>query len=172
MGTDAPQTDSPASPATAARMSSHLAIEVVPEEDADRLRSDSPVVKGGPGAGETAREPPSPKLTGAMVKSLKINDFQMLGKLGAGGFGTVMLARKKATNTLYALKMISKSRMARKGFAEQVIAESEAMQALTHPFIVRLFGAFHDAARVYFLLEFAPAGDMHAHAPSCQCQQT
>jgi serine/threonine protein kinase len=87
-----------------------------------------------------------------------LNDFHVMCRLGHGGFGTVMLVRKKTSHALYAMKMMSKHRM-RAGFAENVISECEAMQALRHPFIVRLYGAFHDAARVCFLLEVGAARD-------------
>ena len=35
--------------------------------------------------------------------ALKISDFQVLSKLGEGGFGTVLLAKKKSSGKLYAV---------------------------------------------------------------------
>ena len=104
-------------------------------------------------------------LSVSAVKSLSINDFTVMCQLGQGGFGTVMLARKKTSSTLYAMKMIAKNRMAKRNFADLIIAEAEAMQTLKHPFIVRLYGAFHDAARVYFLLEVREFADQNRPPP-------
>lgn len=36
-----------------------------------------------------------------------------------------------------------------------------------HPNILRLYGYFHDAARVYLILEFAPKGELYGELQRC-----
>lgn len=73
-------------------------------------------------------------------KHLDISDFTILSKLGEGGFGTVLLVRKKNTGKLYALKVLVKKNMTRSGDAQRAISESLAMQEVKHPFIVQVRG--------------------------------
>ena len=84
----------------------------------------------------------------------------MISKLGEGGFGTVMLVRKKTSGTLFALKLLAKRRMTRRGVAENVISESESLQQIRHPFVVALHYAFQDHSCVYFVLEHVAGGDL------------
>ena len=72
-------------------------------------------------------------------------------RLGEGGFGTVMLVRKKNSGKLFALKMLEKSRMTKRGIADRVISESVSLQQIRHPFVVTLHYAFQDKSRVYFV---------------------
>lgn len=36
-----------------------------------------------------------------------------------------------------------------------------------HPNILRLYGYFHDSARVYLILEFAPKGELYGELQRC-----
>ena len=45
----------------------------------------------------------------------------------------------------------------------QVLVESECMQSLGHPFIMRLHGAFQDAQHFFFVLEYLEGGDLFEH---------
>ncbi|KAJ1638759.1 kinase-like domain-containing protein [Pavlovales sp. CCMP2436] len=125
----------------------------------DRLRSHS-------GGTHVSSEPefmdlgrPGPRAE----KTLTIDEFQVLSKLGEGGFGTVLLVRKKSSGKLYALKVLVKKNMTKSGDAQRAISESMAMQDLKHPFIVQLHYAFQDKKHVYFVLEFVGGGDLFSH---------
>ena len=66
----------------------------------------------------------------------------MLGALGEGGFGSVLLVRRKDDDvgTLLAMKVVSEQHLSRKAIA-RTISEVEAMKALAlqpHPFIAPL----------------------------------
>jgi len=95
--------------------------------------------------------------------SLSISDFDVLSKIGEGGFGTVLLVRKKNTGKLYALKVLMKRNMKRSGDARRAISESAAMQEIKHPFVVTLHFAFQDTNHIYFVLEFVGGGDLYSH---------
>jgi len=93
-------------------------------------------------------------------KPTSIEDFTVHGTLGQGGFGTVLLVEETATGEMRALKEISKRNMNSKEHWECVIAESEALQKLRHPLIIKFYDAFQDAAHIYFLLELADGGTL------------
>ena len=95
--------------------------------------------------------------------ALKISDFQVLSKLGEGGFGTVLLAKKKSSGKLYALKVLEKRNMRMRGIAERVIAECETLQRIHHPFVVQMHYAFQDRSRVVFVLEHVAGGDLFTY---------
>ena len=61
----------------------------------------------------------APGGSSAPPAALKISDFQVLSKLGEGGFGTVLLAKKKSSGKLYALKVLEKRNMRMRGIAER-----------------------------------------------------
>ena len=58
---------------------------------------------------------------------LGIGDFAVMGKLGEGGYGTVLLARHKTTHLMYALKMQLKARIQSDIQAERVLSEAQAL---------------------------------------------
>ena len=87
----------------------------------------------------------------------------MLSKLGEGGFGTVLLAKKKSSGKLYALKVLEKRNMRMRGIAERVIAECETLQRIHHPFVVQMHYAFQDRSRVVFVLEHVAGGDLFTY---------
>ena len=100
----------------------------------------------------------NPGLDEAAMASLTA--FQVLHKLGEGGFGKVVLVRKKQTGDIFALKSIDKRRI-KPNALEYVLLESEALQKTHHPFVVRMLGAFQDAHHFFFLLEFVRGGDLY-----------
>jgi len=91
---------------------------------------------------------------------MNVEAFDVLNKIGEGGFGTVLLVRKKDNGKLYALKVLVKKSMKIQD-AERAICESKAMQELQHPFVVELFFAFQDTLHLYFVLEFVAGGDLY-----------
>lgn len=101
-----------------------------------------------------------------MMSDIKLTDFDILGKLGEGGFGTVLLSRLKATGTLVAIKLLLKRNLRTRTQAERVVRESKAMLETGHPYIVQLHGAFQDEQYVYFVLEYMGGGDLFSHMNS------
>jgi aurora kinase A len=100
-------------------------------------------------------------------KQWSFNDFEVGNKLGAGRFGNVFKAREKSTGYTVALKVLRKSELLECGADAQLRREIEIQSELTHPNILRLFGFFHDAKRVYLILEFAPGGELYHHLRKC-----
>lgn len=91
---------------------------------------------------------------------LGIGDFAVMGKLGEGGYGTVLLARHKTTNLMYALKMQLKARIQSDTQADRVLSEAQALHEVQHPFIVSMLGAFQNHSHIFFALEYVGGGDL------------
>ena len=126
---------------------------------------ESSKLSGASSAGERSFPGGSPTLKGSVgsaksVIGLTINDFAVLGKLGEGGYGTVLLARHKATNMMSALKMMLKANVQTDGQADRVLAEARVLGEIKHPFIVSMFGVFQDELNIYFALEYIGGGDL------------
>lgn len=87
-----------------------------------------------------------------------LNDFDIGRPLGCGKFGNVYLAREKSSKFIVALKVLFKSAIKESNIEHQVRREIEIQIHLRHPNILRMYGYFHDNARIYLILEYAPKG--------------
>lgn len=92
---------------------------------------------------------------------MTIADFDIGRSLGTGKFGNVYLAREKCSKFIIALKVLYKSQLDKANVVHQLKREVEIQSHLRHPNIVRLYGYFHDEARVYLILEYAPGGELY-----------
>jgi len=96
-------------------------------------------------------------------KKLTIDDFTLLKVVGKGSYGTVMLARKKDTQEVLAIKMLKKSYLKKRKQEAHTKTERFILETINHPFIVNLKYAFHNAEKLYFALEFWPGGELFFH---------
>ena len=94
-------------------------------------------------------------------KVWSLNDFEIGKPLGKGKFGSVYLAREKKSKFIVALKILFKSQLVKSNVEHQLRREIEIQSHLRHPHILRLYGYFHDATRIFLILEFAPRGEMY-----------
>jgi len=71
-------------------------------------------------------------------------DFEQIKVIGRGGFSRVVLARKKDTGRLYALKIMKKERIHKEKKLKPILSERYIMEKLRarHPFIIKLNWAF------------------------------
>lgn len=96
------------------------------------------------------------KLTLSETLSTTLQDFIPLKVLGTGTFGTVFLCQNVKSNSLFAMKSISKSTIAKYGISSNILSEKKTIMYMNHPFIVNLFKTYKSETRVYFLLEYVP----------------
>nr|AAI69141.1 aurora kinase A [Xenopus tropicalis] len=89
-----------------------------------------------------------------------LEDFEIGRPLGKGKFGNVYLARERESKFILALKVLFKTQLEKAGVEHQLRREVEIQSHLRHPNILRLYGYFHDAARVYLILDYAPGGEL------------
>lgn len=96
----------------------------------------------------------------------ELSNFDIGRPLGRGKFGNVYLAREKDTKFVVALKVLFKKQIQRDNVEHQVRREIEIQSHLRHPNILRLYGFFHDPARIYLILEYAPKGALYKELQS------
>jgi aurora kinase len=86
--------------------------------------------------------------------------FEVGRPLGKGKFGRVYLVRHRASGYISALKALNKDEIIQEGAEKHVRREIEVHSNLRHPGVLRFHGWFHDARRVFLLLEFAMGGEL------------
>ena len=92
-----------------------------------------------------------------------MSDYDKIKVIGKGGFAEkVYLVRKKDTGSLYAIKTMSKKFiLEEQGRYEQVFGELRVMRRLTsHPFVIKLFWAFHSDEYLHFVVDFCSGGEL------------
>lgn len=90
-----------------------------------------------------------------------LNDFEIGKPLGRGKFGSVYLAREKKTKYIVAIKVLQKSQLTKAGVEHQLRREIEIQSHLRHRNILRMYGYFYDAKRIYLILEYSPGGELY-----------
>jgi len=96
-------------------------------------------------------------------KPLSVDAFTLGKTLGTGAFGRVRFVTHKATNNFYALKTLKKSSIIKMKQVDHIISEKSILQMLNHPFIVNMWGSFHDARYIYMVLEYIVGGEFFTH---------
>ncbi|CAG8447034.1 5599_t:CDS:2 [Ambispora gerdemannii] len=93
---------------------------------------------------------------------ITVNSFHIIKTVGHGAFGVVKLVREKGTGTLYAMKVMRKADMLKKGQEGHVRAERDLLTAAaeTAQWIVRLFYSFQDVDHLYLVMEYMAGGDL------------
>lgn len=95
--------------------------------------------------------------------SLSVKDFNLGKTLGIGSFGRVRFVTYNKTGQHYALKTLKKASIVKMFQVDHVISEKSILQAVKHPFIVNLWGSFHDERYVHLLLEYIVGGEFFTH---------
>ena len=88
-----------------------------------------------------------------------ISELEMLGELGSGASGTVHRARHTATGTIVAVKAVT---ILEKAKRDQVVKELRIMRkhTLGARWLVGMYQAFYEDAKVFTVLEFMDAGSV------------
>ena len=94
-------------------------------------------------------------------KQWSLKDFEIGKPLGRGKFGAVYLAREKASKYIVAIKVLHKSQLVKAGVEHQLRREIEIQSHLRNRNILRMYGYFYDAKRIYLILEYSPGGELY-----------
>mmetsp|Transcript_9191 Transcript_9191/g.28646 ORF Transcript_9191/g.28646 Transcript_9191/m.28646 type:complete len:387 (-) Transcript_9191:8-1168(-) len=98
-----------------------------------------------------------------------VDRFDPIRIIGRGVMGEVSLARCRKDGTYVALKAVSKGYVAKHNDERHLRNERDILAQLRHPFVVRLFGTFQDAQRIYFVLEYVAGGELFAKLQGHRC---
>jgi serine/threonine protein kinase len=94
------------------------------------------------------------------LEKVTINNFSLICVIGKGSYAEVILARKKDTNKIYALKILKKKKIEQKNQNGHVKTERNILIDIQHPFIIKLAYAFQNEKKLYFALEYCPGGEL------------
>ncbi|KAI1162534.1 serine/threonine-protein kinase [Nemania serpens] len=92
---------------------------------------------------------------------LHLGLFEIGKPLGKGKFGRVYLARHRQSGYICALKVLRKDEITREGAEVHVRREIEVHSNLRHPGVLGFYGWFHDAHRIFLILEYAAGGELY-----------
>ncbi|XP_058651630.1 rho-associated protein kinase 2 isoform X4 [Onychostoma macrolepis] len=91
---------------------------------------------------------------------MKPDDFDRVKVIGRGAFGEVQLVRHKASQKVYAMKVLSKFEMIKRSDSAFFWEERDIMAFADSPWVVQLCCAFQDDRSLYMVMEYMPGGDL------------
>jgi serine/threonine protein kinase len=92
-----------------------------------------------------------------------IKDFDLGKTLGTGSFGRVRFCTFKATGEYFAMKQLKKSEIIRLKQVDHMMSEKGILKSMNHPFVVNMYGSFHDPRFLYLVLEYIVGGEFFTH---------
>lgn len=94
--------------------------------------------------------------------SLRVGNYDLLDRLGAGGMGTVFKARHRRMKRIVALKVLAANLSGNPLFVKRFQREVETIASLGHPNIVMAYDADEADAGHFLVMEFVNGRDLAA----------
>ena len=138
-----------------------LSPMVSPRDAGVHLRRHSTVHVLSPTGPLSPRMPSLAPLSRTTPPSYK--DFEIIKPISKGAFGSVFLAKKKATGDYYAIKVLRKADMITKNQITNVKHERMIlMKQSESPFVAKLYFTFQSKDYLYLVMEYLNGGDCAA----------
>jgi serum/glucocorticoid-regulated kinase 2 len=100
--------------------------------------------------------------------AMSFSDFDVVGVLGQGGFGTVVLVKRHLSSDEYfAIKIIDKH-----SGAESALKERRILSGVRHPFLACLRFAFQTQTKLYLGLDYYKGGNLYLHMHTAKMDPT
>ncbi|KAF9464404.1 hypothetical protein BDZ94DRAFT_489757 [Collybia nuda] len=156
----------PTSPLFAARDGPSLTRETSTKRGHRRQSTVNPILSpSGPLSPRQSSTAPLSRTTPTSIK-----DFDIIKPISKGAFGSVFLAKKKATGDYYAIKVLKKADMIAKNQITNVKAERMIlMKQAESPFVAKLYFTFQSKENLYLVMEYLNGGDCAALIKSLGC---
>eukprot|EP00475_Leptophrys_vorax_P033372 TRINITY_DN5231_c0_g1_i1.p1 TRINITY_DN5231_c0_g1~~TRINITY_DN5231_c0_g1_i1.p1 ORF type:complete len:382 (+),score=66.59 TRINITY_DN5231_c0_g1_i1:908-2053(+) len=115
------------------------------------------------------KSPPQLAVTsGSRSPSLSVDDFEILGRVGGGGFGEVHMVRHIHKNKIFAMKVLKKNLVTKKNYKRHhLLAERNVMAWADSPWVVQLSYSFQDDVNLYLVMELLQGGDLFERWKVC-----
>ncbi|KAF8897682.1 hypothetical protein BD779DRAFT_1492082 [Infundibulicybe gibba] len=156
----------PTSPRIVAKDSPTLTREPSTKRSHRRHSTANPVMS--PSGPLSPRQPSAAPIARTTPTSIK--DFDIIKPISKGAFGSVFLAKKKATGDYYAIKVLKKADMIAKNQITNVKAERMIlMKQAESPFVAKLYFTFQSKENLYLVMEYLNGGDCAALIKSLGC---
>ncbi|MFO0869727.1 MAG: serine/threonine-protein kinase [Pirellulales bacterium] len=106
------------------------------------------------------------ELTLGRGASLRVGNYEILDRLGAGGMGTVFKARHRRMKRVVALKVLAANLSENQVFVQRFQREVETIASLGHPNIVMAYDADEAEVGHFLVMEFVHGEDLAAYVSS------
>ena len=93
-------------------------------------------------------------------KEITHDQLTIMRTLGEGAFGRVRLVKHTESETMYALKYLSKQHIVNNSSEGHVVNERNIMMMVDSPFILKLHNTYQDSRYLYFLVELIRGGEL------------
>ncbi|KAJ2114824.1 serine/threonine protein kinase [Coemansia sp. RSA 922] len=155
----------PKTPHASLTGASHASRRQMPDEDSGSSRASTPAAQQHAASTLSAASKPPPSSSNhskqqQSARKRAVDDFDFGNTLGEGSYSTVVEATERASGRVYAAKILDKRHIIKEKKIKYVNIERDILQALHHPFIVRLHYAFQDSQSLYFVIDLAANGEL------------
>ncbi|PYE52840.1 protein kinase domain-containing protein [Deinococcus yavapaiensis] len=102
---------------------------------------------------QTVKAPPL-LASGPPTAEITLREYEVLGRIGIGGMGSVYRARRLADGRIVALKVPQEKYLADAKFVKRFYREAEVLRRLAHPSIVKVYDYKAEPGEHYIAMEY------------------